>query len=261
VREFYERSYFCREHWQLCKSAVLARDYSLKVRSAGFTPKSGGRYLEIGAGYGHFAADLGRTAAAVDVVEPSEDCRQFIREERFPVKAVWSSLESAKGEYDAVFAFHVLEHLQALGPFLDRVAALLRASGVFMALTPNASSASFRRFNADWGWSSPEQHYLFVSQRTPAGYFRRHGLQLAAARDLQPHAIHYPGWCYSWLTRTGRRFQGPGGSAFLANAADRLARIFLQNSRRSLYVLRAEQLVARSLSPRPYDELLLVLAR
>jgi SAM-dependent methyltransferase len=261
VREYYQHDYFTREPWQVRKSEILAQDYWRKVRAAGFESCREGRYLEIGAGYGHFAALLGRTARTVDVVEPSEDCRRFVFEQRFPVTRILTSLEGLEGEYNGVFAFHVLEHLQSLGPFLARVANLLRPGGMFWALTPNASSAAFRRFGIDWGWSCSDQHFLFVSQSTPTTYFSRHGFRLAVARDLQPHAIHYPGWCHACLTRMERWLHGLGRSLVPARLVGRLSRVFLQNSRRSRIVLRVEQLVTRHFPSRPYDELLLGLVR
>lgn len=201
IQEFYETSYFSREHWQVRRSDLLAKDYT-KLIQGNLPTTDGFSVLEIGAGYGYFANQFGKQfGITVDIVEPSRDCVEFVQSNWRNVRCLGADL-SAAGEspkYDAIFLFHVAEHLQRLGPFLHKAARLLNPRGRIFVLTPNGSSATFNTYREGWIWACPNQHYEFLSTKMPVAWFARHGLRVVHSTDRVPHWIHFPSRWLSWL--------------------------------------------------------------
>lgn len=270
VRRHYEQEYFSRHEQELEKGRRLAVDYLAKVQRAAGGRGFGGRSLEIGAGYGFFArAFAGRSGATVDVVEPSVDCRGFMREHA-PHGDVFAVLDDVpvSRRYDDVFCFHVMEHLQGCADFVRSVTPLLADRGRLWILTPNAASRSFRITGEFWGWSGRDQHYQFLPQEYPAWYWRALGLELVESRDLVPADYHYPSHWYAWATmqsarltaRIGRR-RGPWSLVLRLwrRVLVRLAMTARQwpGYEGFTFERRWEQLSGR----RPHDELLLVLEK
>ncbi|MFM8890720.1 MAG: class I SAM-dependent methyltransferase, partial [Planctomycetia bacterium] len=270
VRRLYEKVYFQADPGGLEKGRVLAADYLVKVlRAAGERPIAG-RMLEIGAGYGFFARALAaKSGAAVDVVEPSESCRTSMREQGEP-GTVYTSLDEvpARQQYDSIFCFHVMEHLQGCAGFFRTVAALLADHGRLFILTPNAASRSFRLTGPFWGWSGRDQHYQFLPQTFPADYWQKHGFRLLESRDIVPADHHYPSHWHAWARMQAARLDGDvherGGGGSLGLRMKRgfyawLARFVRQWPGYDGFTFerRWEELTRRA----PHDELLLVVMK
>ena len=267
VQEYYETSYFSREHWQVRRSDLLAKDY-VKLIQGDLQFANGLKILEIGAGYGYFAQQLGeRLKTTVDIVEPSRDCVEFVQSNWKNVHWVGADLTAA-GEspiYDAIFLFHVAEHFQRLGSFLDQAARLLNPGGKIFILTPNGSSATFAAYREGWIWACPNQHYQFLSSRIPTEWFAKRSLRVFSARDRIPHWVSFPGRWLSWLQRAVSRskqlptFRNKIGN-WLLNQLRRVAVLLLSGNRYPYGLLPFERSLA-SLRKGPQDELYLILQR
>ncbi|MDB5174744.1 MAG: methyltransferase [Phycisphaerales bacterium] len=266
LEEFYRTSYFSEQPWELHKARVLAFDYLEKVRP--HVVRAGARNslaLEIGAGYGFFA-DLvpSKLGMRLDVVEPSQSCRDFILRRHGSGREgkLVESLAELRGceTYDNAFAFHVTEHLQRLGPFLADASAVLRMGGRISILTPNASSKSFINSGERWGWACPNQHYEFLSTKIPPEYFAKFGLRVVECKDVAPASIHYPSMVHAKLHRI-RLHRGEPSSQVGKLASKMMtaaATPFAQN-REGFSLLPIERTLAAGRSPK--DELLLVLEK
>lgn len=203
VRQFYERDYFHVEPWELKKARILAFDYMRKLQRVSGKNGLRGKALEIGAGYGFFAELFEQTVGcAIDIVEPSQCCREWI-EKRNLRGYIYDSLEAvqSKNLYTNIFAFHVVEHLQRLGEFLQKVSDLLELGGHLWLLTPNMSSVTFLRLRKRWGWSCPTQHYQFISTKIPHHYYFATGMEPILTKDVLPAPIHFPSYWQGILKR------------------------------------------------------------
>lgn len=272
LHQFYERDYFSAKPWQIAKASVLATDYFGKVnRAAGPNPWRG-RVLEIGAGFGFFAGLVQQqTGVRVDVVEPSRCCRDYIQEHAL-AGTIFSRIDDPTlpvGVYSEVFAFHVAEHLQRLGPFLRDVGRLLAPDGRLWILTPNASSRSFTQHNAQWGWAVPDQHYQFLSQYIPHSYFESLGFSVDACVDVRPAKIHFPSawrsrltnWT-AWLTDRIAESGPRAGLAFRAiRKVTNKASHGLRQNVTTWNFCEVERFYCRVPWRRPHDELMLVLRK
>jgi SAM-dependent methyltransferase len=89
-------------------------------------PPPPARVLDVGSGHGELTTALavaGYEVLGIDPVAPAGDLFRRVRLE---------DLEDEDGPFDAVAAVHSLHHIRDLGHALDRIAALLRPSGVLV---------------------------------------------------------------------------------------------------------------------------------
>ncbi len=194
LHEFYATDYFAGEEWQIQKSRLLAADYIKKAEACGLLTL-GLRYLEIGAGYGHFAdACHHKTHSILDVIELSRDCRRYIESRSPGIRILGATLDDVPSDriYDRIFCFHVVEHVPSVDLFLSKIAAHLTPGGRLLILTPNAASRSFLRNGVRWGWSCSNQHCTFLSPFIPDSFFQSAGFDVLARRSLRPAPIHTP---------------------------------------------------------------------
>ena len=267
IKEFYENSYFSREPWQVRKAKLLARDYMRLVESD--VPRGDGvKALEIGASYGYFANLFGRKLGSdVDIIEPSRDCIEFVKDNWSNVRWLGADLSAAgdSPKYDAIFLFHVAEHLQRLGPFLRQASRLLKAKGRIFILTPNGSSASFKLYAENWIWAGPSEHYQFLSSKMPEVWFEQHALRLVQSKDRVPHWIHFPSRCLSQIYKfVAFWVEKPAGKnkvgRWLLNQIRRVGLLLFAGNRFAYGLLPLEAFIA-GFKKGPQDELYLVLEK
>jgi cyclopropane fatty-acyl-phospholipid synthase-like methyltransferase len=272
IDEYYRTSYFAITPDALMKSRILARDYLRKTSN--YAAKcSDSRVLEIGPGFGHFAAAIAaRTGVSVDVVEPSEQCQQYMRAKYPRLRMVGTDvrdLVQSSGVYDRVYCFHVVEHLQTTASFIDGVYRVLKPGGIAVFMTPNATSESFRRLGARWGWACPSQHLQFWGTRMPWSYFEAHGFEVLALRDVLPAAIHFPSfWREKAADRISRLSESYNSRSFPSREIVRVLRRplveawkALEQNRREYGALTIERAIASTSHKLPADELMVVLRR
>jgi SAM-dependent methyltransferase len=205
---FYKEQYFAQFGFDQMKNRLLAKDYYTKccryIEKSALSPL---RVLEIGSGYGAFAATLARRYHAnVSVVEISERCVNYIQShypeiQVYPVP-IGDISKSGVKEFDFVFSGHCLEHLQTFDEYFEALATLVKPGGISVTLTPNAVSEMFTRWSRGWEWCCPEQHFQFLSTRAPAEFFEKYGFELVEITSVAPAPIHCPGdWLPLWALR------------------------------------------------------------
>ena len=202
LQDLYREGYFSDAPWEIQKAQILAEDYLDKLTA--FLQEGDARgktALEVGAGYGFLANSLSRRLGiAVDVIEPNRHGREYMARHFPAVNVIGTDIDQIPSDrlYDDILSLHVVEHLQRLGPFLERLSRHLRPGGRMHVLTPSADSSAYRRWGSQWGWACPNQHYQFLSPRMPETFFEDHGFRVASCRALTPAAVHFPS---VWRTR------------------------------------------------------------
>ena len=129
-------------------AAVVTRRVNLVAR---FVP-AGGRVLDYGAGYG-FIADALRSRYAVDVTEKSQGALARLRDLGF---TTYSSVDALPAHaFDAVTAWHVLEHVSDPFVVLESLREALRPGGSLIIAVPNAGGLFARLGFEQWVWTTP----------------------------------------------------------------------------------------------------------
>lgn len=133
-----------------------------------------GRVLEVGAGDGRFLARLAARGYAVSGIEPSPSARALARGRGLEIADVpVERAPIAPASQDAVFLWHVLEHLDNPAAVLGRVRSWLAPSGVGVVACPNLASLQARIGADAWFHQDVPRH------RT---HFTAHGLALLLER-------------------------------------------------------------------------------
>jgi SAM-dependent methyltransferase len=118
-----------------------------------------GKFLELGAGSGetlkHFK-DFGWDAEGLDFdPEAVKVCALK------GLKVNEGDLHSQRfnsGSFDAIFSAHVMEHVAQPSELMRESIRILKANGLFVAITPNGKSVLHSVFKSDWRGLEPPRH-------------------------------------------------------------------------------------------------------
>lgn len=131
--------------------------------------------LDIGCGAGTFARTMMARGWSVTGVEPF--CPIEISD--FPVhRKFLTEIETLTGNFEAVTAWAVLEHVTDPMAYFSKISAALKPSGTFVFLVTNFGSLSSKRlFQED-----VPRHCHFFTKATVEHYLDKVGLDLVSAR-------------------------------------------------------------------------------
>jgi SAM-dependent methyltransferase len=138
----------------------------------------GARLLDAGAGRGRFVAAARAAGFDARGIEPSERGARAAAELGAPVEQV--SIESATvapGSVDVVTLWHVLEHLSAPGPALERIAAWLAPGGALLVGVPNLDSWQARLGGERWYHLDVPRHRVHFTAAGLDALLRRSGFE------------------------------------------------------------------------------------
>ena len=93
--------------------------------------------LEVGCGPGHFLDQVAKVADDVVGVEFNRTALETARARGHAVVDALGTLEQAKGSFDAVFSFHVLEHVRNPLEFLREISGWVKPGGIVGISLPN----------------------------------------------------------------------------------------------------------------------------
>jgi SAM-dependent methyltransferase len=145
-----------------------------------------GRLLELGAAAGYFLAEA--RAAGFDVVgiEPTDNAAVAARE-HFGLEVLHGFAEEVElpaATFDAVCAWHVLEHISEPLPTIERVREWLAPGGHLFLEVPNIASVQARRRGAGWSMLFPEHHVAHYSPTSLRALLERAGMDVRLTRTV-----------------------------------------------------------------------------
>ncbi|MHB1024888.1 MAG: class I SAM-dependent methyltransferase [Desulfobacteria bacterium] len=132
--------------------------------------------IEVGCGPGHFLGKISPHVRRAFGVEYNERAIQIARERGYSVFETDRDVLAAAGPVDAVFAFHVLEHVADPVGFLQRILALTRPGGKIILSVPNMDGPV--RFVTPCVSNMPPHHASRWRASTIQSLARRLGLQV-----------------------------------------------------------------------------------
>ena len=126
---------------------------------------SEGKVLDVGGGYGLFAALLSKEKSfSVTTLEPN--LKPFFLEKLKRVKwykKTFSKFRGRKRTYSAITFLDVLEHFKDPAAALHKSRELLKLSGYVVILVPNYKS-TMRALSKNWPWWMVEDHHFHFSR-------------------------------------------------------------------------------------------------
>lgn len=121
--------------------------------------------LEAGSAAGYFLLEAQRRGMAVAGVELSESASQYART-HLGLSVATGPFEEASfpDAFDAVCAWHVLEHVDDPRAFLDAAWVALRPGGYLLLEVPNAEAAAVQRLGKLWpSWDFQYHRWHFTT--------------------------------------------------------------------------------------------------
>lgn len=138
----------------------------------------GTRLLEVGCSHGYKLAAARRAGWEIDGVELSERSCRFARDVlRIPVQQ--GTIETCRADrpFDAVIAWHVLEHVPSVHSFLAHLRALIRPERyAFIQVPSYARYRELRPWNSQPACFNPA-HFWYFTKETLGEQVESHGLE------------------------------------------------------------------------------------
>ncbi|MGK2877386.1 MAG: class I SAM-dependent methyltransferase [Solirubrobacterales bacterium] len=139
-----------------------------------------GRIFEVGAASGFFLDEARKAGYEVSGVEPAPGVAEYARE-RFGLDVTTGFLEDAElpeASFDAICAFHVLEHIHNPLDVLKDIRRSLTDEGHLLLEIPNIESIMARKRGADWMHLRLPHHVGFYSPAQLEGMLKKAGFEL-----------------------------------------------------------------------------------
>lgn len=150
-----------------------------------FTKKPQGRLLDVGAGTGAFLHAMQQKGWQATGMEPDAGARK-VAAERYGLQILEPSAlqELPAGSQDAITLWHVLEHVHALHPYMQRLKELLSDGGRLFIAVPNYRAAEAGVYGPAWAAYDVPRHLYHFSPRSLEVLSARHGLQIEARKPM-----------------------------------------------------------------------------
>ncbi len=140
-----------------------------------------GTILDIGCARGLFLKTLERVGHSAYGTELSEDsartARKLVGEDRVRVGPV-EDVHFDEGQFDAVTAWQVFEHLRDPGATLDECHRILRPGGALLFSVPNIESWQARWSGEEWFHLDLPRHLYHYGPQTLTAMLREHGFEV-----------------------------------------------------------------------------------
>ena len=166
------------------RAAMLQKHFPRKYR---------GRLLDIGCGTGAFAMEMQRRGWTVAVTELNDAVLEEMRQRGMEAKRPDDALREnfAGGKFDAITAWHVLEHVPnplELSTWARNQLTPERAGGIFQATVPNLQSWQAVRYGRHWLHLDVPRHLFHFTPTTLRDLLDKAGLKIV---DTATVALEY----------------------------------------------------------------------
>lgn len=138
-------------------------------------PRKPGRLLDVGCGNGVFLFRARDAGWQVEGLEPDLAAAAAARRSGLAVTDGTLETFAPTGQFDAITASHVIEHVHDPRRFLEQIIALLRPGGQLWLATPNAHSFGRRWYGPYWRGLEPPRHMTVLSPKALVLLLQRAG--------------------------------------------------------------------------------------
>jgi 2-polyprenyl-3-methyl-5-hydroxy-6-metoxy-1,4-benzoquinol methylase len=163
------------------------RSCRIKVRWVAETLAPDRRLLDVGSSFGHFLSEA-RTrfdATGIELSEMAVDASKKLFEGvRSFVGSIYEPPDEARGPWDAITLWDVIEHVPDPRGALERIRDLLAPGGRLYLSTPDAGSAVARLLGKRWHYLDPVQHIVLFDRENLTTLLERTGFRVTAARSF-----------------------------------------------------------------------------
>lgn len=171
--------------YKIARSYTLKWKYHLVQKHSLHHPSS---LLDYGCGTGAFLQHCQTRNLHVAGVEPSDLARaEAIRMINAPVV---SHLHEAKGQYDAITLWHVLEHVSTLNTTIEELKSKLQNNGTMFIAVPNLNSRDAKKYRQYWAAYDVPRHLWHFTKHSMESILNGHGLKLNKVLPMRLDAYY-----------------------------------------------------------------------
>jgi SAM-dependent methyltransferase len=169
------------------KASALTLPRTRFIRSK----KRSGRLLDIGCGYGYFAAACREKGYEVQGIDVSEWAAQHaVQRLGIPVSiGKINEIELTPHSFDIITMWHFLEHVPDPHLVLQKAKTWLKKDGILVIDVPNYQSTDAKREWQDWvGWQLP-YHFWHFNLESLGLLLGQHGYGIIKKKDYHSEVI------------------------------------------------------------------------
>jgi 2-polyprenyl-3-methyl-5-hydroxy-6-metoxy-1,4-benzoquinol methylase len=194
----------------LDKAYLLARTFTLKWKLSivkEYTTKTNQTLLDFGSGVGEFMKTARQKGWNTYGVEPSMVARQ--NADPSISQYILSSLDDVPSDhhFDAITAWHVLEHVEALNETIEALKRKLNKGGTIFIAVPNHNSWDAQRYKQYWAAYDVPRHLWHFNQHSMTQLLSAHSLDVIAIVPMRLDAFYISllseKYCNNSLALTG----------------------------------------------------------
>jgi 2-polyprenyl-3-methyl-5-hydroxy-6-metoxy-1,4-benzoquinol methylase len=136
-----------------------------------------GNALDFGCGTGEFLQTLKTKGWSVEGIEPSDLARK--KAESLTDQKLYSSLvEISTKQFDAITAWHVVEHVPNLSSVIQQLSQLLKKDGTIFIAVPNYESPDAEKYKDLWAGYDVPRHLWHFSRKSMKQLLEAQGLSV-----------------------------------------------------------------------------------
>lgn len=153
-----------------------------------YIPEKKSSVLDLGCGTGHFLKYLKKKGVPVQGVEPSATARLIAAENTG--SAIHASLDTVTSTFDAITAWHVLEHVPSPNETLKKLHRLLNQNGTVFIAVPNPGSYDAKKYQEYWAGYDVPRHLWHFSKKSMTLLLEKNEFDLLAVIPMKLDAYY-----------------------------------------------------------------------
>lgn len=167
--------------YQKVRRLTLSQKASFVIRHT----KKKGKLLDLGAGVGAFLHAMQEKGWEVVGIEPDENARAQAKKD-FGINLLQANAWDAwpPESFDAISLWHVLEHVHALHPYMEKLKSLLKKDGKLFIAVPNYRSLDASIYASNWAAYDVPRHLYHFSPASMEMLVRAHGMKLTEKKPM-----------------------------------------------------------------------------
>lgn len=148
-----------------------------------------GTALDFGCGTGEFLQTLKTKGWSVEGVEPSDLARK--KAESITSQSIYQSLDDLPSkQFDAITAWHVMEHVPDLSSVIQQLAQRLKKHGTIFIAVPNYESPDAQKYKDLWAGYDVPRHVWHFSKKSMHQLLNRHGFKITKIIPMKMDAYY-----------------------------------------------------------------------
>jgi 2-polyprenyl-3-methyl-5-hydroxy-6-metoxy-1,4-benzoquinol methylase len=163
------------------------RNYTLNQKATLIIDKTvkQGMVLDLGAGIGAFLNAMKEKGWEIMGIEPDEGARQQAKN-LFNIELVGTGSlnQLPENSFDAITLWHVLEHVQQLHNYVERLKALLKPNGKIFVAVPNYKSLDSSIYKLYWAAYDVPRHLYHFTPKAIHVLMEKHGLKVISKKPM-----------------------------------------------------------------------------